>query len=94
MKDWCLASFRQARQVVLVGVNDQFQAVRDGQLFEDRGQVMAHRHLAQEELVGDLLVLEAFPDQGDDLAARAGLTGRSWPSWVPCRQECWGGSVG
>src|SRR5215208_7776288 len=60
-------SLRGFGQVVPVGVDDQFEAVGDAELVEDRGQVVPHGRLADEEALGDILVLQPLADQRDDL---------------------------
>jgi len=52
---------------VAVSEHDEFEAVCHPQFFEDRGEVVAHRGLADEQALGDLPVVEAFTDEGDVL---------------------------
>ena len=54
------------------GVNDQSEAVSYAEFFINDGQVVAHRAFADEQAVGDLLVLKALADEADDLALPIG----------------------
>ena len=53
-------------QVVVDGVERQFQPVGNAQLVEDVVQVVLHRLLADEHLLGHFLVLESLRHQGHD----------------------------
>ena len=49
-------------------VDDESQPVRDVELREDRGEVVAYRGLADAQPHADFLVAEAVPNQRHDLA--------------------------
>ena len=50
------------------GVEGELKAVGDAELVEDLVQVVLDRLLTNEQLLGDLFVLEALRDAGDDFA--------------------------
>jgi hypothetical protein len=76
-------SFAARVQVIVDGVKGQFQAVRDAQLVEDVVQVVLHRLLADEHLLGHLFILETLGYQRHNLALALAqrrafaITGRS-----------------
>src|SRR5579859_5089109 len=55
-------------QTLVDGVKSQFQAIGDAKFIEDVMQMVLHRLLADEHLLGHFLVLVALCDQSDDLA--------------------------
>src|SRR4030095_16182594 len=59
---------RGLHQLVLVRVDDQRQAIRDLELREDRGQVMAHGVVADRKASCDRLVGKPRGDQRHDVA--------------------------
>src|SRR2546421_2366130 len=62
-------------ETVPVGIDHQLKAIRHAEFVEYRRQVVADRRVLDEEAVGDLLVLESFADEGDDLALALGERG-------------------
>ena len=59
---------RGQMQALVDGVERQFQAVGNAQLVEDVVQMVLHRLLADEHLLGHFLVLVALRHQRDDFA--------------------------
>src|SRR5205085_4986839 len=62
-------------ETVSVGIDHQLKAIRHAEFVEYRRQVVADRRVLDEEAVGDLLVLESFADESDDLALALGERG-------------------
>ncbi len=62
-------------QVMTKGIDRQFQATCDAKLVEDRPEVVAHCYFADEQPLGNLLVLEPLCNQSNDLALALGQCG-------------------
>src|SRR5712691_165233 len=60
--------WRQRDEAVAVGVHHQPKAVGHLQFGEDPRQIVAHRRLTDVQARGDVPVLEAFANEGDDVA--------------------------
>ena len=57
---------------VIDGVEDEFDAGGDAELFEDAEEIFLDGVLAEFEFAGDLAVAQSFGDQGDDLLLARG----------------------
>src|SRR6266545_1938229 len=57
----------RAGQPVAEGVNGELEAVGDFELAVNRSEMVAHRHVGDEQLFGDLLVPETLGHDPNDL---------------------------
>ena len=55
------------QQMVFLGISHRFQACMDAQLVEDVFDMIAHRGLMDDQLVGDLLRVGAFGEEREHL---------------------------
>src|SRR5918995_4072023 len=60
------------REAVAECVQHQLQTIRQIQLIENRGDVVAHRRFADEQPFADLAIAQTFSDAADDLVLAPG----------------------
>jgi hypothetical protein len=55
-------------EAVVIGVKHEFEATRDPEFVEDRGEVMTHCGLGNKQPFGKVSGIQPLADQGHDLA--------------------------